>query len=203
MDNEKSPQTPSPRPPNEGQPHEVQGIYFSAQPPKGEGVVMELEEEKASGFADLAHKGSWVGRGESEARAHPSRLLTGVGCSRKPPTTFVLFTNKTIPFPTDKWDTQWCVRENQELQLICLMFSFSEPNCDPGQYSIPSCSSWKEREPGVGRAPGHGPGLEKHSSDSHQKERQLSCQDSGRLAHRAVDTEGYTYDQEVSPESGR
>lgn len=58
MDNEKSPQTPSPRPPNEGQPHEVQGIYFSAQPPKGEGVVMELEEEKASGFADLAHKGS-------------------------------------------------------------------------------------------------------------------------------------------------
>ena len=30
MDNEKSPQTPSPRPPNEGQLHEIQGIYFSA-----------------------------------------------------------------------------------------------------------------------------------------------------------------------------
>lgn len=55
----------------------------------------------------------------------------------------------------------------------------------------------------MGRAPGHGPGLEKHSSDSHQKEMQLSYQDTGRVTRRGVHTEGYTYDQEVSPESGR
>ena len=52
---------------------------------------------------------------------------------------------------------------------------------------------------------GEPPGMDRTRDtqpDSHQKETQLCHQDNGRVMGRGAHTEGYTYEQEVSPESG-
>ena len=104
MDNEKSPQTPSPRPPNEGQPHEIQAVYFSAHPPKGEGVSSDGTGRRESLWVckTLHIKGPEWGEGSQKPvpTLHPFSLAWCIQENLQP--LLFLFTNKTIPFPTDK-----------------------------------------------------------------------------------------------------